>query len=451
MRNRLLVKIAVIGGLTVLLLIPLAMIDGVIRERGNYRHSAVLDIAASYTGEQVLIGPLLAVPYQVEFEVTHWNKERTAYETRQKTRWETTYFMPATLRIDAAIEAEERQRGIYTVPVYTSDVGLTGAFSADEFRRFESDTQGFKRWGDPQLTVSIRDVRGIGTDPSLTINDETLQFAPGNAIPALGDGIQARLARDALVKDIAFELSLGLRGSQSLSVAPIARDARVHIAADWPHPKFSGRFLPGTSAIDENGFEADWQVSSFSTGAVQQLEACINGECAGLTGNSFGVSLIDSVNLYAKVSRATKYGLLFVLLTFVAFFLSETLSRHTLHPLHYLLVGCALVIFYLLLVSLAEHIGFAAAYLTATVACSSLIGVYLSGVLDSVREAAGYSVAIATLYAMLFAILKSEDYALMMGTLLLFTMLALIMIITRRVNWFDVSQRIGQGRQRVAA
>ena len=237
---------------------------------------------------------------------------------------------------------------------------------------------------------------------------------------------------------IAFPLRLefALRGTESLAIAPLADDNRVVLDSPWPHPQFNGGFLPRTHRIDARGFHAEWDVSSLASGAQAQYRAGGDKRV-----DAIGLSLVEPVNLYSKVDRATKYGLLFVLLTFIGFFMLETIKQLPIHPVQYALVGLALAIFFLLLLSLSEHIAFGLAYLAAAAACVGLIGFYLGHVLRSRLRGVGFAATLGLLYAALYGLLVSEDNALVLGAGLLFAILAALMVATRKVDWYQVSVR----------
>jgi inner membrane protein len=237
---------------------------------------------------------------------------------------------------------------------------------------------------------------------------------------------------------IAFPLRLdfALRGTELLAIAPLADDNRVVLDSPWPHPQFNGDFLPRAHRIDAKGFHAEWDVSSLASGAQAQYRAGGDKHV-----DAIGLSLVEPVNLYSKVDRATKYGLLFVLLTFTGFFMLEAIKQLPIHPVQYALVGLALAIFFLLLLSLSEHIAFAWAYLSAAVACVGLIGFYLGNVLRSRARGLGFAAMLGLLYAALYGLLVSEDNALVLGAGLLFAILAAIMVATRKVDWYQVSVR----------
>lgn len=442
MQKKLVLKILVISALIVFLLLPIGMINGVIMERSGFRYQVEQDIADTWTGIQQVIGPVLSIPYEIKYEEKLWDKEREEYQIKEKTRWETTHFIPENLSIVADIATEKRSRGIYSVPVYTGHFTVDGDFAPQSLEKFRKRVRGFVKWGTPRFSAAIQDVRGIGANPKLIWDDETISFEPGSAIPNLTEGIHAVLPVPEAGDQLRFALALELRGSRSLQIGPTAKDAATRLRSAWPHPKFNGRFLPVEREVTSEGFEASWQTSSFSTSVEQHLNACLAGDCSSLRATSFGVQFIETVDIYQKITRATKYGILFILLTFVAFFLTETLINTPLHPVQYVLVGFALCIFYLLLLSLSEHFGFAIAYGIATASCALLIGIYLTGALGKATQGFGYASGITMLYAMLFVILRSEDFSMLMGTLLLFTMLAAVMLMTRRVNWYEVGEKI---------
>ncbi|MEM9056297.1 MAG: cell envelope integrity protein CreD, partial [Pseudomonadota bacterium] len=312
---------------------------------------------------------------------------------------------------------------------------IEGTFSVGAIDALRSTVNGFERFGNAELALGIGDARGIAAIPALEWNGDTVRFAPGSGQRKLGDGIHAPLTRAQLAAPVRFSLELELRGSKALGLVPLAGEASISLNSPWPHPRFDGRFLPDERTIGPSGFAAHWQLSSFSTNAPEKLAECTAGLCESLLSGGFSVQFLETVDLYQKVTRALKYGVLFIALTFTAFVLTEALSDRRLHPMHYLLVGAALSIFYLLLVSLSEHIGFASAYLASTLACIGLIGVFLSGVMNSARLGIGYAAGIGGLYSMLFVVLRSEDFALLMGSSLLFAMLAAFMLLTRRVQW----------------
>jgi len=255
--------------------------------------------------------------------------------------------------------------------------------------------------------------------------------------------VQAPLAGNVAATTIDFRIALTLAGTGAFNLVPVGRESRVQLRSDWPHPSFVGDFLPVKREVSDAGFDAEWQTSFFATNMEDVLARCAQSStgCEALAGSSFGVSFIDPVDQYLKSERAAKYAFLFIGLTFAGFFLMEVLRRVSVHPIQYGLVGLALAMFFLLLLSLSEHLGFALAYLIAAAACVSLVGYYVRHVLGSRAQGLGFAAALASLYALLYGILSSEDYALLMGSLLVFGILAAIMVLTRGVSW----SKLGEG------
>lgn len=444
MTFKLYIKIGVILLLALLLLIPLGMISVVVHERSSYRSQVISDIETTWTGPQRVAGPVLSLPYWVDVEQSVPVAATGKSTTKLRRTRRVLYRLPESLSIASNASTETRTIGLYSVPVFTSQHDITGWFDASDLEEKAKSIAGFVSWGQPQLTLSVNNTRGIAGRPALVWNNERVNFAAGSRLANFPAGVHANVTlpdtRPELER-IPVSVTLALRGSQELSFAPLAQDVAVSLKSDWPHPKFDGEFLPDERQISSEGFDAQWRTSAFATDAAGKLSACTRAsECHALNKLSFGVKFFEPVDIYVKVNRAIKYGVLFIALTFVAFFLTETLTRSRLHPLQYALVGLALAVFYLLLVSLSEHMSFGRAYGLATLACAGLIGVYLRGVLGRAGLASTFSVGIALLYTLLFFILKSEDFALLMGSLLLFAMLSLVMLLTRGIDWYKVGK-----------
>ncbi len=439
MKFRVYTKVGMIMLVALLLIIPLGMISAVVYERNAYRNQVIHDIERTWTGTQRIAGPVLSVSYFVDVVEPFTNKTTGLEETRTRRLKRNAYWVAETLSITSEANTETRSRGIYSVPVYTSVHRLKGEFDATKLHELKAETPGFVRFDQPKLSLIVSDIRGIGGNPTLFWNGNEQRFIAGSSVPNMGAGVHAEIDVPQTSKRIPVDITLELRGSQELSFSPLANELTARLESSWPHPKFDGQFLPEKREISEQGFSSRWRMSSFATDAQGKLTGCANeGDCHQLHQLSFGVKFFEPVDIYVKVTRAIKYGALFIVLTFVAFFLTETLTRSRLHPLQYSLVGLALAVFYLLLVSLSEHMSFGGAYTAATLACAGLIGVYLKGALGQGRLALVFSVGIGLLYAMLYSILRSEDFALLMGALLLFGMLTTVMLLTRRIDWYEL-------------
>ena len=441
MQKTLLYKFLTIGGLAMLLLIPLTMIDGVINERKHYRDGVIRDVAKSSTGQQTITGAILVVPYTEriikETSVKEGEEVKKIVKVERYSRKE--YFLPEEMTINGDIETEERYRGIYKVPVYQANVTMAGSFSIPKSFRDKKNNPNITLQ-QPYLVVGIEDIRGVQRNVSLEANQETIALMPGTNTHFVAQGLHALLPmKHAYSKKLDFSVSMELQGMKQLSFLPTGKFTQVSLTSSWPHPSFIGRFLPKTRTVSEEGFTANWQTSLFSSNMQEYLASCTkSSNCQSFNNNYFGVSLHQGVDVYLQAERSVKYALLFIGLTFVAFFLFEVLKGLPIHAVQYGLVGMALALFYFLLISLSEHIAFALAYIIAASACVGLLGFYVSFVLRSLSKGMVFGGTLVALYGALYMLIRSEDYALLMGSILLFAVLTFIMIITRDVNWYHI-------------
>ncbi|WP_332764722.1 cell envelope integrity protein CreD [Pseudomonas koreensis] len=442
MNRNLTFKLGAIALLILLLLIPLLMIDGVIDERQQLRDGVLDDIARSSSYSQQLSGPVMVVPYRKVVRTWKTNeKTNQRYEEVGEERGR-LYFLPERFDLDGQVETELRKRGIYEARLFHADNRINGHFALPAQLGIKENFADYQ-FDSPFLAVGISDIRGIENALKLEIDGQRLDFVPGSEVGWIGEGVHVTLpALDTgKATQLSFAFDLRLQGTGSLKVLPVGKTSSVSLKANWPHPSFVGNFLPAKREINDEGFSADWQTSFFSTNLQEAMDRCIVGDCDALNGRSFGVSFIDPVDQYLKSDRAIKYALLFIVLTFAGFFLFEVLKSLAVHPVQYALVGVALAFFYLLLLSLSEHIGFALAYLLSAGGCVLLIGFYVCHVLRSVRHGLSFSAGLAALYGLLYGLLSAEDYALLMGSLLLFGLLGVFMVLTRRLDWYALAQK----------
>lgn len=431
----LLSKVLIVGLLMLLLSIPLMMVRDVIRERSMNREVATQEVARAHAGPQLITGPVLYVPYTESFTRTvpvgdagHTREERV-------TQSHAVIRFPTAMDTRSRLATETRWRGVFPVTVYTSVNESTGRFVWTDVEPKEKNGQ--ITLGQPRLLMGVSDLRGLLNAPQLKVDAQALTVNPAPATQRLPLPLAASLdpARLRAGAAMAFELRLDLAGTGSIGWVPLADENRVQLQSSWPHPRFAGDFLPRTRAVSAAGFEAAWSVPSLSTQAQQQFVQ--QGE-QRRTPESFSVALDDPVDVYRMTERATKYAMMFIVLTFAAFFVLEMVRRWRIHPMQYLMIGAALVLFFLLLLSLSEHLDFVWAYLAASVACIGLLAHYLRHVLGGWRPGLLMSGLLVALYGVLYGILISEDNALMMGSLLLFGVLAAIMVATRKVDWYSV-------------
>ena len=448
---RLWIKMVMVLGMTLAILVPFTMVRGVVHERQEYRRQAVADIARGYAGEQSFAGPVLVVPYRqwVEVEEPDANGVVRRVRRMQESQWT---FFPSTLVVDGNLKPGIRRRGLHEVRVYEWHASAQASFDLEIPP--DPGPEHARRIGQPYLGYAIGDVRGLVGTPVLKVDGRSVSLEQGRGYRR-GEGLHVRLDVPASggTRTVSTRLDFVLAGTERLALVPLGHQNRFSLGSSWPHPSFEGS-SPRTRTIDASGFRAEWDIPGLASNAQQSFlegmatdraraSASANDAEEGSAGmESVGVSLVDPVDVYSKTDRATKYGLLFVLLTFIGFFIFELTRQLPIHPIQYGLVGLALAMFFLLLLSLSEHFRFGWSYLGAGAACIGLITFYLSAVLRSVQRALGFAAMLTTLYAALYGLLVSEDNALVLGSGLLFVVLAALMTITRKVDWYQLAGRL---------
>jgi inner membrane protein len=436
MRNPLLMKTLTVAGLALLLLIPLAMVAGLVESRNARQIEAADDIARLNAGRQQLTGPLLVARY--EEQVVTESKNKDTGETVSRISWVSKHqvIVPKALEVSAQARVDTRKRGLFKAQAYDLDAQTKGRFSIP--RGLGLDPSRIIRPGRATLLLGLTDLRGLRERPVLRWAGRAMDWQPGGVEGILNAAVHVNLGSLAELegKDWEFEMPLALRGSQAFSVAPVAEVTRVSLTSPWPSPSFQGRFSARHN-LSPQGFTATWEVFHLARSLTKILDGKGDSE------ECFGVAFLEPVNVYLQAERATKYGFLFVGLVFAAFFFVEVLRRMPIHPLQYLLVGLSLAIFFLLLLSLSEHIPFGWAYLASSLASLGLLAIYLVHVLRSARQGLGFTGGLALIFALLYGLLLYEDSALLMGSAVLFLGLAAVMIGTRKVDWYALGQSGG--------
>ena len=433
----------IIGMLALIAFMSIAVsyVNGIILERQQRQFEVKTDIARSSAGEQTIVGPVLVVPYIEEFIET--TTENGVKKTEVKREQRKAVILPDQLSLDGGFTNEFKKLGIYKALTYQLSGNVKGSFILPaNIKLIAYHNNSSLTMQAAYLSMGISDPRGITSSPTITWANQALVFKQGSQLKALGNGIHAPIGMLQQTVDtrIAFEIKLNLRGTEQFNFAPIAGNNKVTLQSSWQHPHFGGSFLPeaSTQQINANGFKANWAVSSLSSNNQAVFFNQMSGQENQIL-ESLNIGFVEPINVYSQADRATKYGLLFIGLTFAGFFIFEILKNLRIHPAQYTLVGLSMAMFYLLLVSLAEQIGFASAYLAASTACVLLLGYYLSFVLKSKANGFIFASLLTALYGALYGILASEDNALLMGSLLVFGLLALVMIITRKVDWYQIS------------
>lgn len=445
MKPNLLLKLFLLAGLFGLFGVGLLTIGAIVGDRERYRDEVIADVARSTAGQQTLFGPMLVAPYLEPAVVTTAGANTNAPARVRND----AIVLPESLFISSRVTVEARHRGIHTAQVFRAANQLSVVFLVPANLGI-ADSRGVTGAGPARLTFGVSDSRGMHRPPVVNWDGAHLEVEPGSGQPWIAQGFSAQVGDlfAAQPRRIRVDIDLELVGTNQLSFVPAGASTRVEMQSNWPDPSFVGQFLPDTRSVDTHGFRAGWELSRFATDVAGEAERLRlqagdgNGDrrMEGTLTN-FGVRFMEQVDVYQKSDRAVKYGMLFVLLTFVAFFVFEVLRRMDLHPMQYLLAGSGVAVFFLLLLSLSEHIPFVLAYLLAASACIALLIFYVSSVFGSVSRGVSFGVMLGVLYALLFVILESKDYALLLGTLLLFGVLATVMVLTRRIDWYKVGEK----------
>lgn len=437
-------KLAILAVVTLLLCIVLAQIGGLVQERQSRQREATQSVEQSLAGAQALAGPLLVRACKESWTVPNEKKEFS--ESRDF--W--LVAAPSKLAINGSISPEVRKRGLFKVNTYASQLGMDARWDTLTALVPKAEHAGSRlACGDVTVIVALSDTRGIRT-AELKRGGQELAVRPGTTHPAFRSGLHAVLAEPRPEEPLALTLKLSLVGSQRLGIVPAAGDTRVELQSSWPHPSFNGQFLPIEHQIGVSGFSARWAVSSLASSAAAELAAGLplpqldgnEGYRPTATGAAkkvldvLAVELIDPVNPYVMSDRAIKYGLMFIALTFVTVGLTELLTGRRVHPVQYLLVGMALSLFFLLLLSLSEHLPFLVAYLIAAAAAAAVLTQYAAAMLGGWLRGLAFGGGVALLYGALYVLLSREQTALVIGAVLLFAVLAVIMTLTRRLDWY---------------
>ena len=436
-KTKILVKALIIGGIVLILQIPTLLIQDLIKEREQRQKEAIAEVSSKWAKKQNITGPVLVLPFW-QSNADSSNKNRTKHFA---------YFLPETLIISSTVSPEEKYRGIYKVMLYTSRVKFKGTFDSVALDKLKIDSKDVN-WNEAFVHINISDVKGLNEELKMQWNKQVLTLSP-EALQgaAIGSGLNALLNLNNVeeVKHTDFAADMTLSGSEELLFTPIGKSTSVEMSAKWPHPSFTGDILPVNSKISKDSFYANWKSVSQKRNFPQQWKDNAftisntndptNAIANNINGNAFGTNLYVPVNGYQKTMRSVKYSFLCILLTFAAFFLIETSNKKSVHPFQYGLVGLALVLFYTLLLSFSEYIGFDLSYGVASVATIGLITWFVNGILSSAKLTTVLAFVLLLVYTYVFTILQLQDYALILGSIGLFVALAIIMHFSKKIQW----------------
>jgi inner membrane protein len=422
--NSITVKLVMIGFLFLILIIPSSMIQSLVNEREQLSNSVVEEIGSKWGGSQVVSGPVITVPF----------KKLIQNQDKLETVIEYAHFLPEKLNINDEVIPEIRYRGMYKVVVYRSKISLAGSFKKPDFAELGINPADVLLQ-DATLSLGIPDMRGIREAVEIELGDQQYQANPGlknRDVIETGVTTPVDLTEMEQKGEVSFSVSLSLNGSGMAGFIPMGKETDVHVISAWNNPSFEGSFLPDDRQLNDSGFTAHWKVLHLNREFPQQWI----GKSFETDKAAFGVRFLFPVDHYQKALRAVKYAVMFTSLTFLVFFFIEILNRKRVHPVQYLLVGVALMIFYTLLLSISEQLSFNLAYLISSLAVISLIGLYAGSIFKSLRMGLITTGFLGFLYGFLFILLQLQDYALLLGSIGLFIVIATVMFLSRKVNWY---------------
>jgi len=417
------IKLVIIASLMVIFFPIFFMVQGLITERSERREEAVQEVSAKWGKSQTVTGPVLVVPYNTRGIADY------------------AYFLPNELKISGAVKPEVRSRGIYDVPLYETDLKVSGDF---EFPRLSElgISENAAMWDKSFLTMGVNDMRGVTEEFQVNWSGQAKAFRSGDDSMLFDSGMSAdvNLSPESR-KGANFEINLKLRGSEEIKFLPVGKQTSVEIASNWENPSFDGSFLPVNHDITNDGFSAKWEVLDLNT-TYSRSGLSTKGFYLPEVDNAFGVKFFLPVDVYQKTTRSVKYAMAVVALVFMLVFMVEMVARKKIHPVQYLLIGFALVIFYTLLLSFAEHIRFGLAYVIASLAIVLMIGWFAKSVMGSAKL--GYSTGgvVALLYGFIYILLQMQDFTLMAGSIGLFVILALFMYFSKSVDWYGEKNQL---------
>ncbi|HZV69933.1 MAG TPA: cell envelope integrity protein CreD [Saprospiraceae bacterium] len=438
-----LIKVVIIGFLILVLMIPSMMIISLVQERSSRKMQVTNEVSSKWGQLQTVTGPYIEIPYLEELKFNDKTSELIEH---------TLYYFPSALETTGSMTPVVKKRSIFKVILYESELDIRGTFNYPDLKALNISPDKIL-WDKATIHLAITDLSGISTQVNFQMGDTLIPMTA--AAPTglkLNNGLMCYLPGGVTQNEtLDFRIRLNLKGSQGIYFAPVAGNNKVKLTSTWPSPKFEGQFLPDTSTINDKGFEASWTILDINRQITQQWtdvtpQTFQNATASRYTDQYgyntstpntpvFGVELFDTVDHYTKNERTVKYAFLLITLTFAVYFFCEVLKKQRVHPLQYGLVGAALVIFFVLLLSLSEHLGFDPAYFIASFATILLITLYSRSIFSEKRYATLAGGLLVVLFGFIYIILQLEDFALLAGSIALFVIIALIMYLTRKVKW----------------
>ncbi len=434
LRNSITARMLIVGFLLIVLLIPLEFVKSLINERAYRQTEVIQDINGKWGNEVLLSGPILKIPYKTYKEEKIYNEKTKSYQVKTEVLYKNAYLLPDSLHIDANVDSKPLKRGIYESVVYTADMNVKGNFPMIDFSEKNIATEDIL-WDKITVEISTSNLKGIRNSMEVTLSNENFSMNPKYGQSYL-NVIESEIIKTNFAENdsaIPFSFDIKINGSGSLKFIPIGKETKATMKSDWHSPSFDGRYLPddGTKEITKEGFHADWQVYQIN----RQFEQQFFGTLPDLSAFGFGTSFIIPVDEYQKSERTAKYGFMVIGLTLLVFLLIQLVSRIYIHPFQYVMIGLALVMFYTLLISISEHSSFLKAYAIAGVSVLGLITIYSRAILKGFKFPLLVCTSLASLYGFIYVIIQLENYALLVGSIGLFVILAIIMFASRKIDW----------------
>lgn len=439
-KNSLMFKALIIGLILLVLMIPKSMIQNVISERSKRKDDVVREIGSLWGSKQYLYGPMLSIPYIENEKVTVKENDKEIEKVVRKRK--TLTLLPDSLSIDGDVVTEERYRGIYRIDVYRADLDLNGSFSLlDEELSGKGIDPASVEWESARFLFGVENLNGIKEDFAIKWRGADLPF---EITPEFSQYIQSGAVSKVKFEqnqENTFSVSVAMAGSGGLYFMPVANENRVNLVSNFSSPKFFGKHLPESREVSADGFAAEWKIYGYNRDYPKLWVEKIYSTQASF----FGFELFTPVDEYQKSTRSIKYAILFISLLFVSFFfVFEVVYKRSVHPVQYFFSGGLMVLFYLLLLSLSEHISFNRAYWIASSGVISVSFFYMRGISSRITPVALISFILLSIFTFLFVILQMEDYSLLCGSIGLFVILAAIMLITRKVDWYNLKLQHGE-------
>ena len=434
-------KLFILGILILILLIPVSWTKKLIRERAIRRKKAISEISSKWGLSQTVVGPILSIPYnKIEKQ---YNSDTKKYDS--KTIRKNLNILPEVLNYSGNMIPEERYRGIYTVIVYQTNINSSGYFTIPDLKKFEIEEKDVL-WDKATLSIKISDFRSLQEDINLVFDEKNYSFYNGNSA-SLQNSVITDIQIDPKKNNYKFDINLNFNGSDKLTFIPLGKTTNVELKSIWADPSFIGNFLPDDREVTDEGFSANWKILQLNR-SIEQVQITPNfkivsfldestSEITYPTKSEFGVRLLLPVNHYTKSDRSVKYCILFILFTFITFFVLSISSKVDIHPIQYILIGLAVIIFYTLLLSLSEHIGFNSAYWLSSISIILLLTIYSKAIFKNKNLGILSGGITLILYGFIFMIIQMQDFALLVGSIGLFIALCILMYVSLKLKLND--------------